>query len=416
MADRQSSIAGFESVYRSPFKDKGRWVVRRRDLTKRGPGAVRRIALKIDPKARWSKAWAEVCRMAVEERAAGKAPPEKATLMEVIEAYLKAVEARAVTVKKAEYDLKRAARLLGEHRIFRDLEIRDLDSLFDEHWRDLAARTKILRRRRLVALWSWATKRRYCARNVAEDLEVKAAWRREAKIAAAKTGVALDEGQARRLLAASLEGWEINFTPKAKRAEDNARTPHAPDDSLWLFLVISLFTGLRVSNVTGTKHKRGLSWGDVNLEARTFTIDGPRMKNGIDLGPLPLHDQLAEVLRARLRALGRIPEAEEPIVPVAPEWCFTHRWRSVLRRAELGAHVRVHDLRSSYATWLGNAAPLPIVKVLLGHSRRGDVTMGYQHPPIQTMREWLNRAVPRLLDPVRAEGGAPSPMISLDGA
>lgn len=397
------TVQGHEAVFRAPFYEEGAWRARRRDLR---TGKVSRVKLKLEAGPEASKAaWDALVAHAFKEREEAAAPVEMITVGEVVDRYKNNLEVEPATLDRLEYELEKIKKLLGPKAVFKGIILEDLDRLFSnkEIWRDLSAGTKMTRRSRLIAIWRFAVRRHYCRENVAEGIEIKAAWKRERRLAREMTGKALTFDQARHLLQVAREPFVVNYAPLGKRADDNQLTPRTANPAVWWYVLISLRSGLRKSNVIGSKYKPGLTWSMVDLERRTLAIPAEYMKNRAPLGPLPLHDELAEELDGLLKSLGRIPDPGEPIVPMPAGWDLKDSWKNLLRRAGFEAlHLRAHDLRHSFASWLGERCPEAITGCLLGH-RRGTQTAVYDsHQSEEALRAGIN-LLPRLLEKPVAE-------------
>ena len=80
---------------------------------------------------------------------------------------------------------------------------------------------------------------------------------------------------------------------------------------------------------------------------------------------------------ARYRALRRASGKDDPRSPrvlstdghIPRDWWRANIWLPALERADLGIHVRFHDLRHAHASWLlAGGANLEVVRDRLGHS------------------------------------------------
>jgi integrase len=175
-------------------------------------------------------------------------------------------------------------------------------------------------------------------------------------------------------------------------------------------IVLSLLTGLRRSNITGTYKpiKRGILWGDVDLEQQVFRLPGSVMKNGEDFAQ-PLSNQLHAFLRARLRELGRVPPPEEQIVRPHDS---KPPWHAALKKSGILGKFRWHDMRHTTAAWIAAKCTDSVARMLLGHTKTGAVTPGYtDHQTLAALRDGLNAALPDLVD----ASGKPIPNPDLTG-
>ncbi|MCV7173873.1 site-specific integrase [Mycobacterium manitobense] len=155
-------------------------------------------------------------------------------------------------------------------------------------------------------------------------------------------------------------------------------------------------TGLRRGEVAG------LRWSDVDLEGRTMTIAGTRLRFGANLveetpksgasrRTLPLPDHLAAALRSaraiqatdRL-ALGEtyqasgyvvVNEAGEALSPHA----LTSRWSRMLKAAGV-RHIRLHDARHTCGTLMHlENVPIALISAWLGHASKAFTMQTYVH-------------------------------------
>ena len=178
--------------------------------------------------------------------------------------------------------------------------------------------------------------------------------------------------------------------------------------TLWWFVLISLRTGLRKSNVLGSKHKPGLLWENIDLEAGVLTIHNEEfVKNGFPLR-LPIHEEL--LLKLREVGAGRpgeliVPKAEgrppskELKYPVVGD--LKKQFREAKKRAKPKLQLppavfekfRPHDLKHTYGRWLGARVPDSVKKTLLGHAEANvDVTERYTLiDDMRVLREGINK-------------------------
>jgi integrase len=157
-----------------------------------------------------------------------------------------------------------------------------------------------------------------------------------------------------------------------------------------------LLTGARLGEVCG------LTWGELDLKALTWTIPGARRKNvkptkTLADHVLPLPRQLAAMLRdsspGAADARVFIDPKGRPL-SVASNW---PKW-SRKKRAALGFHVTPHALRRTFATMLGEAgAPPHVVEAALGHALDDAVAAAYNKASyVNEAAEHIQRHADRL--------------------
>lgn len=239
------------------------------------------------------------------------------------------------------------------------------------------------RRKHLTTLRSffrWCIRRGYALEDPTEGIKIPKGSPREGK--------ALEVEEARRLIATARQAQVHQM--KDRRREWSQRV--GAGDYLWLAILVSLHTGLRRANVLG------LRWTQVDLQAHKISIPGKEMKSGRN-HVVPIHPELLQVLRARLRS-----QEPEPRAPVLGRKLGEIKlgWKALLRRAGLPEDLRWHDLRHSFASWMATRAPYAVLQQLLGHAP-GTVTLGYAHVSWRELEEAI-RKMPRLLPKPLSEG------------
>jgi integrase len=161
-----------------------------------------------------------------------------------------------------------------------------------------------------------------------------------------------------------------------------------------------------------TAIETGLRWGElialrprhVDFLRRTITVEDTVVEVSKKLSPtgermvikpypkddepriLRVSQQLLDVLAARIKTLdlGRddllFPSTEtDGGTPVSRNTFRTRVWLPALAKANLGYHVRVHDLRHTHASWLlAGGADLKTVMERMGHSQI-QTTQKYLH-------------------------------------
>lgn len=150
------------------------------------------------------------------------------------------------------------------------------------------------------------------------------------------------------------------------------------------FILLSLFTGARKSNVLSMR------WKDIDLERNVWKIPGELSKNG-DPMQIPLGPDVLEILKAR--------RAETSSVFVLPgpgakgHYMEPKRaWATLLKRAKL-EDLRIHDLRRSMGSWMTiGGTSLPIVGKALGH-KTSQATSIYARLNLDPVRAAMDQAV-----------------------
>ncbi|MBX9917939.1 MAG: tyrosine-type recombinase/integrase [Nitrosomonas sp.] len=155
---------------------------------------------------------------------------------------------------------------------------------------------------------------------------------------------------------------------------------NSPVSLIALFL---LSTGCRLNEVLSAK------WSDVDLDKGVFTIRATNSKSK-RLRAVPLNGTALEVLK-QLNTQGKFEhlfinrKTGKPYVNIAKVW-------QRLRTAAGLKHLRLHDLRHQYASFLvNNGRTLYEVQQILGHSDP-KVTMRYAHLSTRALQEAANSA------------------------
>ena len=150
------------------------------------------------------------------------------------------------------------------------------------------------------------------------------------------------------------------------------------------YILLSLFTGARKSNVLGMR------WKDIDFERSVWKIPGEVSKNGEPM-QIPLGPDVLEILRSR--------RAETSSVFVLPgpgakgHYMEPKRaWGTLLKRAKL-EDLRIHDLRRSMGSWMTiGGTSLPIVGKALGH-KTSQATSIYARLNLDPVRAAMDQAV-----------------------
>ncbi len=133
-----------------------------------------------------------------------------------------------------------------------------------------------------------------------------------------------------------------------------------PNRDMRDYFMLSLLTGARRSNVLA------MTWAEVNLDRRTWTIPGSKAKAKDNI-TVPLTSAAIEVLQARREASGAqgwvFPGSGATGHLVEPK----KAWKGLLQRAGI-EDLRLHDLRRSLASFQIDAGvSLAVIGKGLGH-------------------------------------------------
>lgn len=157
-----------------------------------------------------------------------------------------------------------------------------------------------------------------------------------------------------------LDQFECTSLLKAALEYDNVR--------LWAFIQLALNTGSRAGELTKLK------WENVFKDDKYFVIRNSLSKNGKTVYK-PLNAQALNALDCLTNASQWVfynPDTGKNIVS------FRRGFEGAVRRSGLG-HVRIHDLRHTFASFLvREGVPIYHVSQLLGHSDVR-ITQRYAH-------------------------------------
>lgn len=159
--------------------------------------------------------------------------------------------------------------------------------------------------------------------------------------------------------------------------------------------LILLLTGLRRAEALG------LSWDNVDLEAKTLTIPDPKNR---EPHTLPLSDYLFDLLTNR-RTISK-----GPLVLSGPDGVPFKKFRYAKQRIKdaTGIELNPHDLRRSFATAAESLnIPYMAVKALLNHKSGGDITRAY----IKITPERLRGPMQQITDYFLMTAGVKKPRI-----
>lgn len=147
------------------------------------------------------------------------------------------------------------------------------------------------------------------------------------------------------------------------------------------FILISLLTGARKSNVLG------MQWDEVNFSLAEWHIQ--ETKNG-EAHIIPLTTSAIEILQERKTGLespyvfpgkGQAGHLADP----------KKAWKRILTRADI-ADLRIHDLRRTLGSWMGAlGATTAIIGKTLAH-KSAEATRVYERIDLDPVREFITRA------------------------
>jgi integrase len=142
------------------------------------------------------------------------------------------------------------------------------------------------------------------------------------------------------------------------------------DRDIALLFKLMLMTGLR------SKEARSLRWTQVNLEQGSMTIGSDQAKNHQEV-TLPLNSWLRSQLAARRQTTDANAYVfENKNVKDGYVRNLKRPLERISKRS--GVHFTPHDLRRSFATYLDTVgAPFGVIKQLLNHKTKSDVTERY---------------------------------------
>jgi integrase len=317
------------------------------------------------------------------QRSAGTlVPPNKVTVNDLVEMWLKSATRDVELATKRSYEdaMRYVQTHLGGKRL-QELTEDDVESLID--WMLTSARrrggkpgtgvgerTVSLTLGRLRAALTLAVRRQLVTRNVAEHVTIPRAARKEAK-AKKKTYVPWTQQEVQQFLG------------------------HVTSDRLYAVWLLSLI-GLRPAEVAG------LRWIDVDLEAGTLKVETTRTlvagvvvekdaKSGAGERGLPLPEivwtalrafrrrQIAEQLEAGAgwHASGRVA-CDELGRAVKTDWLRRRAYKAM--EAAKVRRVRLYDARHACLSWMANnGVPDVVVSAWAGHADLGFTKRIYVH-------------------------------------
>jgi integrase len=152
-------------------------------------------------------------------------------------------------------------------------------------------------------------------------------------------------------------------------------------------ILFLLSTGARLNEALQAK------WEHIDVERRVWRIPSTNSKSG-KVRAVPLNDSAIGVLNG-LATNGRFSHVFINMQTGLPYTTIQKVWDRLRRAADL-RHMRIHDLRHSYASFLVNSGrTLFEVQKILGHSSP-KVTQRYSHLSTATLQEAASSAADRI--------------------
>jgi integrase len=420
------SVDGGEWQYRKPQVVAGKFRVRRRHKQTLELEMITLDSLNLTAAKREVIERADEERKALEEKRTNPAivEPKDTTVGQALDEWMNTLDVRPATKNDYEASVALYKRALGSGRIVGEIQLAEIEALFftlnstdhrkgwteadpapsGEGWADRSGKTKVKHRMQLARFWKWAINHGYARTNVPEKIEIAKKWREQIRIANQTAGQALTHEEARELLAKCKETFVVKYERDHYGHDEKVEADLEPPPYLWLFVFISLKSGLRLSNVVPAGSKPGLTWGNLDLEEKMLRVPAELMKNGLPLN-VPIAEELAEELLRHRKSLKRIPKADEPVIPEVGE--LKKSFAGALKRAGLGDRgFRLHDLRHTWASWAARYCTAAAKDRLGGWAASRIADRYSQHQEVEFLREELNK-IPRLLEEEkRAEGRA----------
>jgi integrase len=160
--------------------------------------------------------------------------------------------------------------------------------------------------------------------------------------------------------------------------------------------ILLLSTGCRLNEVLSAR------WVDVDLNRRILKIRAINSKSK-RLRSVPLNESAMEVLN-QLNTCGEYEHLFINQQTGKPYTTITKVWHRIRQKAGLD-HLRLHDLRHQYASFLVNSGrTLYEVQQILGHSDP-KVTMRYTHLSTKALQEAASSASARIEEAMRRKTG-----------
>ncbi|GIX52087.1 tyrosine-type recombinase/integrase [Sphaerotilus sulfidivorans] len=132
---------------------------------------------------------------------------------------------------------------------------------------------------------------------------------------------------------------------------------------------------------------RGATWSEIDMQARTWTVPGSRMKAGKD-HRVPLSDAAVRLLEGLPRYVGNDLVFPAPRGGVLSDMTLS----AVMKR--LSVPATVHGFRSTFRDWAAESTAYPsdVVEMALAHTIRNKVEAAYRRGDLFEKRRQLMQA------------------------
>ena len=148
-------------------------------------------------------------------------------------------------------------------------------------------------------------------------------------------------------------------------------------------LRFTILTAARTGEVIGAR------WSEIDMETRTWTVPGERMKAGVT-HRVPLPDAALDVLRAILPAKPATGDGYVFPGRSAGTGLSNMSLSAVTRRMSRG-EITVHGFRSTFRQWAGESTNVAreVAEAALAHTLRDKVEAAYQRGDLFEKRRKL---------------------------
>ena len=212
-------------------------------------------------------------------------------------------------------------------------------------------------------------------------------WRERAPDLAAFTKAALPPQRAAKGHHAAVDHADAASVVVALRA--------APETIGRLALLWTIYTAARSGET------RGASWGEVDVERRTWTVPAERMKAG-RAHVVPLSDGALAVLE-RVREARITGQPDELLFPGAGGRPMSDATMAKAQNVAAPG-TTPHGWRSTFRDWVGERTPFPadVAEAALAHAIGDKVRVAYQRGDLLDKRREMMDAWARFLEPMPA--------------